>query len=149
MSIPSIDTLPYFANTCCCRYRESILLSQSNWLDMRTTIRSDITAVAETLPTIARSVASEERLVGQLNLLSGYLTLIGSDSGGSSLSISQQQHLMKQLCAVLQFDEVVNVQVLESSTVHKATTSTETSDTPSVSATIVSAHIVNLCAVMI
>jgi hypothetical protein len=98
---------------------------------MRTTILSDITAVADTLPTIARSVASEERLIGQLNLLSGYLTLVGSDSG--SLSISKQQHLMKQLCAVLKFDEVVNVQVLESSTVHKASTGSETAETPSVS----------------
>jgi hypothetical protein len=106
---------------------------------MRTTILSDISAVADTLPTIARSLASEERLIGQLNLLSGYLTLIGSDSGGN-LSICQQQHLMKQLCAVLQFDEVVNVQVIESSTVHKASTGSETTDASSVSTLIISSY---------
>ncbi|KAG5186643.1 hypothetical protein JKP88DRAFT_353920 [Tribonema minus] len=80
------------------RYRQ--LLPTEAWLDVRASLHAEAAAVADALPSLARSAASERHLAAQLNLLSGYLTVLGEEVGES-----HWQHLLRQLCRVLVFDE--------------------------------------------
>ena len=63
------------------RYRTELCKDPSAWLDLQAAIVKDLELASAALTSIAATVASENRLTGQLNLMSGYLTLLGGDAG--------------------------------------------------------------------
>ena len=82
------------------------------WLEVRASILDEMTIASEALPSLAMSSAGENELAAQFNLMSGLLTLLGSDFGRNA---RQWRKIMRHLCKVLLFDSDVNVQVLEAS----------------------------------